>query len=108
VRRQLIRSNCYYFNDPVRWLLDFTGEINNRSVSIKARAIIPAIVVQQQQQQQQQPPHDPSGFITALSSIAPALASTASCWGPAAITVRVFGAASGSSSAFFSSISKFR
>jgi copper chaperone CopZ len=73
-------------------------------MNIKALAIIPAMI--QQQQPQQPPPHDPSGFITALSSIAPALASTACCWGPAALSV--FGAASGSSSAFFSSVSKFR
>ena len=71
-------------------------------MNIKALAIIPAMV----KQQPQLPPHDPNGFITALSSIAPALASTACCWGPAALSV--FGAASGSSSAFFSSISKFR
>lgn len=43
---------------------------------------------------------------TALSSIAPALASTACCWGPAVLGI--FGATSSSSGAYFSQIARFR
>jgi copper chaperone CopZ len=47
-----------------------------------------------------------SEMFNALSSVVPAVASTACCWGPAALSL--FGAAGSSSSALFSQISKFR